>query len=102
MSKAALLRARDDCNARLAKQRPDAKLYQELNVAVRHPYSLARMLGPTRDDVIALMAPASWKGMFATTRGRLGCSYTIKDKKLTFRSLEFDGRRRKRLPNEKD
>ncbi|MGL5168974.1 MAG: hypothetical protein ACRC9K_24095 [Afipia sp.] len=91
VSREALLRAKADCKARLTKERPDAKILRDLALAVRTKNStITRIFSTGPDDVLAFVAPATWKPAFGSDIvGKIGCSYNIKDKSLSFRSIEY-------------
>lgn len=89
VSRDALLRARADCAARITKERPDAKILRNFNLAVRSKNSISRMLRTGPDDVLAFIAPATWRAFGSDIPGQIGCSYDIKDKSLAFRNIEY-------------
>lgn len=91
VSREVLLRAKTDCRARLTKERPDAKILRDLNLAVRNRNSMiVQMFNTGADDVLGFIAPATWKSAWGSDIvGKIGCSYNSKDKSLSFRSIEY-------------
>jgi hypothetical protein len=80
-----------DCSDRITKERPNVTLVGPLGLSARAAARVGDLQmfpsGPN-DDIVALVAPTTNKGLFGQdNKSYAECSYRLQDNKLVFRAV---------------